>query len=144
MRYEIIVDNNGYVQIIKHNIDDRKNIYELDLSKYDFSGLRKYAYKLVEKELVFDNQKYSDLVNSKTREENEKEINELKIKLNESDYLVARTFEQVMELTNPLTWITDVIRITSEFKKKYKETITNRIKWRNRIEELQNKIGGKQ
>ena len=76
---------------------------------------------------------------SSTIKDNQKEINELQQKLNESDYLVARTFEQVMELTNPLTFIADVLKILAQFKAKYRDTIKNRQAWRTRIEELRNK-----
>lgn len=141
MRYEIITNKDGYIEAIKHNLNEMKNIYELDLSKYDFSGLRKFAYKLEGKELVFDEEHYQFLINQQTQKSNIKEIEELKQKLNASDYLVARTFEQVMELSNPLTWIADVIKITADFRKKYKETISNRKKWREKIEELENEGG---
>lgn len=137
MRYEIITNKDGYVQVIKHNINEAKNIYELDLSKYDLTGLRKYAYKLVEKDLVFDELHYQELIDKETKKDNQKEIDTLKQYLNETDYLVARTFEQVMELTNPLTFIADLLKITMQFTKKYKDVIANREKWRKRIEELE-------
>ena len=137
MRYEVITDKDNYVKIIKHNIDERKNIYEIDLSKYDLMGLRLYAHKIVDKTLVFDENKYQELLNEKTHIDNQKIILDLKTKLNDSDYLVARCFEEVMALTNPLTWIADVIKITTKFAKKYKEVIANRKQWREKIEELE-------
>lgn len=137
MRYEIITNENGYVQLIRHNINEAKNVYDLDLSKYDFSGLRKFAYKLVGKELVFDNNYYQELINDETKKQNDKEIKTLKEYLNNTDYLVARTFEQVMELTNPLTWIADVLKITIAFTTKYKDVIAKRKQYRKRIEELE-------
>lgn len=136
MRYEIITNELGYVQIIKHNINEAKNVYELDLSKYDFSGLRKFAYKLVGKELEFDNAYYQELINDETKKQNDKKIATMKEYLNETDYLVARTFEQVMELTNPLTWVADVLKITIAFTKKYKDVIAKRKEYRKKIEEL--------
>lgn len=138
MKYYIKLDKDRYVMSIVHT-GTKADFLELDLSKYDLSGSRVHAYKLEGKELVFDQNRYDELINRKQRSKDQKEIKELKQKLTESDYLVSRTFEQVMELTNPLTWIADVIKITNEFNKKYKETIANRKMWRKRIEELEKK-----
>lgn len=137
MRYSVTLDKDGYVQNIFKTGNPRLDVYDLDLSKYDLTGLRIMAYKLVKNELVFDENKYNELIKRESSKANEKEITTLKEKLTESDYIVARAFEEVMSLTNPLTWVADVIKIMIKYSSKYKEVISNRKSWRERIEELQ-------
>lgn len=139
MRYSINFDKDGYVQNIFKTGNPRMDVYELDLSLYDLSGLKIYAYKVEKNKLVFDEERYNALLNTETLKANEKEITTLKEKLTESDYIVARAFEEVMSLTNPITWVADVIKIMLKYSSKYKDTIANRKTWRERIEELQNK-----
>lgn len=142
MRYEVITNKEGYVEIIKRNVNDAKNIYELDLSKYDLTGLRLYAHKLVEKKLIFDEKKYQELLNEREISKDKIKVTELKAKLTETDYLVSRCFEEVMELSNPITWMADVLKITLKFTAKYKKVIEDRKQWRKEIEELEDKING--
>lgn len=137
MRYSINTDSDGYVQNIFVTGNPRRDVYILDLSLYDLTGLRKYAYKVGKNELIFDETRYNSLVNDKTRKENDKEISYLKEQLTETDYIVARAFEEVMQLENPVTWIVDVIKIMLRYSAKYRATITNRKLWRKRIEELE-------
>lgn len=139
MRYSVSLDKEGYVQNIYRTGNPRLDVVDLDLSLYDLSGLRIHAYKLNKNELVFDEERYKLLIGKEETKANEKEVKTLKEKLNESDYIVARAFEEVMSLTNPLTWVADVIKIMVKYSSKYKEVISNRKIWRERIEELQNK-----
>lgn len=140
MRYEVITDSDKYVLNIRHTNNIFRDVVELDLSKYDLSGQRKYAYKLGKDELIFDEERYQELLNKQAQKSNQKEIVDLKQKLNESDYIVARAFEEVMQLSNPLTWIADVIKITLKYSQKYREVIANRKIWRERIEALENRL----
>lgn len=139
MRYSITLDNDGYVQNIYRTGNPRIDVYELNLSRYDLTGLRLHAYRVGKNRLIFDEARYNLLLESEQVKSNEKEVKTLKEKLNESDYIVARAFEEVMSLTNPLTWVADVIKIMLKYSSKYKEVIANRKSWRERIEELQNK-----
>lgn len=136
MRYEVITNKDGYVQII-HHTNSPRDTYELDLTKYDLTGLRLYAYKVGKDRLIFDEEEYQRLLDSKQKIIDGKEIIELKQKLTDSDYIVSRAFEEVMQLTNPLTWVTDCLKITLKYAKKYKETIELRANYRKRIEELE-------
>ena len=138
MRYYVTTDKDGYVLSIRHT-NSRLDFAELDLTKYDLEGLRLHAHKLGRKELIFDEDKYLELLNKETIIENKKEVVELKRKLTETDYIVARAFEEVMALKNPLTWIADVLVITLKYSKKYAQTISDRTKWRERIEEIENR-----
>lgn len=142
MKYNIITDKDKYILQILLTHNPIKDHYELNLNDYDMSGNKRFCYKLIgnwktEWNIVFDQNKFEYLEKQDEPERKQKRINELKAKLTETDYLVSRTFEQVMELTNPLTWIADVIKITSDFAKKYKQQIADRKAWREEIEELQ-------
>ena len=50
--------------------------------------------------------------------------------------VIARWGEEIISLDNPLTWISDVIKINLKYMKNYKELLKNRKEWRERIEEL--------
>ena len=98
------------------------------------------CYKLMDNSLLLDEEKY--LLEKQRKEEEEairkreEQINELKMFLNDTDYIVAETFEKVMVLDNPVTFISDFIKIMVQFNSKYADLIANRKIWRDRIEEL--------
>ena len=133
MRYEVITDAQGYCVIVRHT-GTIKDFVELDLSQYDLDKL--HAYKLGHNELIFDSAKWDEIVAQEQKKADEKEIAELEKKLNDTDYIIARWGEEIVSLTNPLTWVTDVIKINNKYAKDYKEALTNRKTWRERIEEL--------
>lgn len=135
MRYEVILDKDGYVQIVRHTGTIR-DFVELNLEDYDLSNNRIYAYKLGKNELIFDEKKYQEILDDIQHKEDEKEISSLKSFLTQTDYITARAFEEIMALDNPLTWIADVIKINVKYYKQYKNVIAERIKARKRIEEL--------
>lgn len=135
MRYEVILDKEGYVQIIRHTGTIR-DFVELNLDNYDLSNNKIYAYKLGKNELIFDEQKYQEILDNIQHKEDEKEISNLKSFLMQTDYITARAFEEIMALDNPLTWVADVIRINIKYYKQYKDVIAERNKARKRIEEL--------
>lgn len=136
MKYCVRTDSDGYVQSIIHTNNRKLDIYELDLEQYDLSGDRIHAYLLGKNQLIFDQAKYDEMEAAKQRLEDDREIEELEKNLNSTDYIIARTFEEVMGLTNPLTWIADVIKILIKYSNKYREQLANRKTWRQRIEEL--------
>ena len=84
-------------------------------------------------EFVLDEEKVAE-VNQKTSDSNE--IEDLQKKLNETDYIFAKYCEELLSLNNPLTWVTDVIKLNVKYMQLYAETIKNRKQWRERIEEL--------
>lgn len=140
MKYEVITDNQGYVQIIRHTGTARDYV-ELDLTKYNLEGDRVYAYKLGKNELIWDEAKYEEICKDKEKEADMEEIEYLKKKLTDTDYIIARWGEEIVSLDNPLTWISDVIKINVKYTKEYKDAFSNRKKWRARIEELEKKWG---
>ena len=129
MRANITFDVDGYAINFAQASDGE---YELPLTVViDFLRF----YHLVNNELVLDEEKKASAVEE---EEKQIEINDLQNKLNGTDYIIARTFEEIMALDNPLTFIADFIKILKNFKSKYAEQLENRKTWRERIEELKN------
>ena len=138
MKYYVVTDAKGYVMMIKHT-GTKMDFIELDLEKYDFSEDRMYAYKLGKNELIFDDLKYQEILREKQKVADEREIEDLEQKLNDTDWIIARWGEEIVSLTNPVTWVADVIKINTKYAKEYKETFANRKTWRARIEELRSK-----
>lgn len=138
MKYEVITDAEGYVLAIQHTGTVRDYV-ELNLDDYDLTEDRVHAYKLGKNELIFDADKYEEICKEHEKEADFKEIAELKQKLTDSDYIIARWGEEIVSLENPLTWISDVIKINIRYTKEYKDAFANRRKWRARIEELEEK-----
>lgn len=133
MKYTVYVDARGYVTSITQT---GRDFVELNLEDYDFSNGRIRAYKLGKNKLIFDEQEYQNILNDRQKAQDEAEIKDLEQKLNETDYIMARFTEELLGLNNPLTWITDVIKLNAKYTKQYAEAIANRKKWRERIEEL--------
>lgn len=136
MKYEVITDLQGYVQIIRHT-GTRRDFVALDLDKYDLTEDRIYAYKLGKNELIFDEKRYQEILDAKQKKTDMEEIADLKGKLNSTDYIMAEYSEEILALDNPITWIADVIKINLKYAAKYKEALADRKKWRKRIEELE-------
>ena len=130
MKYIIITDENDYIVSM---YEDPEGI-ELP-EDFDFSFIG--CYKLIDNEIVLDEDKLTEI---EEEEEKNAEILVLQNKLNNSDYIVVRAFEDVMSLNNPLTFVADVIKIMVKYSAQYKEQLVERKTWRERIEELQ---GGK-
>ena len=133
MKYEVITDTEGYCLIVRHT-GTLKDFVELDMTQYDMDKI--HAYKLGYNRLIFDSKKWEEIEKQRQKKADEKEIADLEKKLNDTDYIIARWGEEIVSLTNPLTWVTDVIKINLNYANKYREALANRKKWRERIEEL--------
>lgn len=127
MRARINFDENGYVS---HFVVDPNGDYEID-DDLNFEFL--YCYHLVGGEIVLDEEKR---VSQIAEEQKETEIADLQLKLNGTDYIISRTFEEIMALDNSVTFVVEFIKILKEFRTKYAEQLKNRKSWRQRIEEL--------
>ena len=138
MKYQVIVDSDNYVQIIRHT-GTKKDFVELDLNEYDLNDNKLHAYQLGKNQLIFDAERYQEILDEIQEKEDLKEIASLKSFLNSTDYITARCFEEIMALNNPITWVADVIKITAKYSKQYKDTLAERVRARARIEELENK-----
>ena len=133
MKYTINVDKNNYVLSIANTIHDN---VEIDLTTIDLLHLS--AYQLINNELVLDEVKLNELIQEEHQHEVDDEIFDLEQKLNSTDYIMARMLEEIMALDKPLTFIADMIKIFIAYATKYKDTLSNRKTWRERIEELRN------
>lgn len=136
MKYQVILDLQGYVSIIRHTGTVR-DFVELNLEDYDLTNDKLHAYKLGKNKLIFDENRYQEILKEKQKKEDEKEISSLKSFLKETDYITARCFEEIMALDNRLTWVIDVIAITLKYRQQYKEALAKRVWARKRIEELE-------
>lgn len=128
-KYKFEYDEQGYIVSFYSVLDDDYD-YIGDISNIDVSS---GWFKFVNGELVEDLDKKAQVEDKIFKEE---EIYDLEQKLNSTDYIMSRMVEELMELDNPLTFITDTIKIFVAYGKKYKEQIANRKIWRARIEEL--------
>lgn len=127
MRARINFDENGYVS---HFVVDPNGDYEID-DDINFEFL--YCYHLIDGEIVLDEEKRASQI---AEEQKETEITDLHSKLNGTDYIISRTFEEIMSLDNSVTFIVEFIKILKDFRTKYAEQLKNRKSWRQRIEEL--------
>lgn len=135
MRYEVLTDRMNYVLSIKHT-GTKRDFVELNLDDYDLSDGRINAYQLGKNTLIWDEQRWNDILAIRQKKADTEEINDLKGKLNDTDWIMAKWVEEILSLQNPLTWIADVIKINIKYMKEYSQTIADRKAWRERIEEL--------
>lgn len=140
MKYFVTVDVRGYILNITHT-GTIKDYVELNLDEYDLNKIR--AYKLGKNKLIFDAEEWKRISDETQKKKDFKEIDELKSFLYETDYITSRAFEEIMALTNPLTYIADVIKIQIKYTKQYADALAKRVWARNRIEELEKKWGVK-
>ena len=133
MKYYVTTDLRGYVLSVVHTGTIRDYV-ELNLEDYDLTKIR--AYKLGKNKLIFDAEEWKRIEDENQHKADEKEISELEQKLADTDYIFAKYCEELLAMDNPLTWISDVIKLNVRYTKQYSETIKNRKKWRERIEEL--------
>ena len=89
-----------------------KDYVELDLSQYDLEKIR--AYKLGKNQLIFDQEEWDRIESEKQQIANEKEIASLQAFLLETSNYPMRAWEEVLTLTNPLTFVADVIKILAK------------------------------
>lgn len=136
MKYYITTDSRGYVLTIQHT-GTGKDFCELDLSLYDLD--KKRAYKLGHNKLIFDEEEWERISKVAEYEADMQEIAELKAYLEETDNCSLRAWEEIMALTNPLTWVADVIKITIKYSKDYKNIFARRVAAWQRIDELEEK-----
>ncbi len=132
MKYEVITDYQGYVQVIRHTGTIR-DFVELDLDQYDLTEDRIYAYKLGKNKLIFDESKYQEILDEKQKEADEKQIEKLYKELQATDEEMLEFLEDMFSLKNPLTFIADLINLM----KKYSMLVVARQQIRQRIKELQ-------
>lgn len=100
----------------------------------DFDLRYVYCYHLVDGQIVLDESRKAEQIE---KEMGQIEIEDLKKKLSETDYIFAQEVEEISSLSNPVTFISDLIKILVSYSTKYKDIISNRKAWRDRIKELE-------
>lgn len=80
MKYKLNLDKNNYLISFVHT-NTEEDIYELNASEMKLDYLN--CYKLVDDEIIFDEEKYNTLVDTKAKAE---QIAELKKQLADTDY----------------------------------------------------------
>lgn len=131
MLFTVNTDKNGYVLSLSHTAKD--NI-EIDIESIDLTYLN--AYELAGNKLVFNQDRKNEIEEERQASAKQTEIDSLKKSLADTDYIVSEAFESVLALDNPVTFISDFIKIMVQFNSKYATVIANRKIWRDRIEEL--------
>lgn len=129
--FTVNLDKDKYILSISHTKNDN---VEIDLSLLDMRYLN--AYKLINSEIIFDEQKKAEMEQAETDRAKETEIAELERMLKDTDYIFSKELEEITALSNPVTFITDLIKILVAYAKDYKDVIANRKNWRERIKEL--------
>jgi len=129
-RYKLEINEDGYIIGFYTTLGDEFD-YEGQMANFPFAT-RGWT-KLVNGQLVEDLAKKAEILE---KEATDLEISDLEEKLNSTDYIIARTFEDIMALDNSVTFIVDFIKIIRQFREKYKDALANRKTWRERIEEL--------
>ena len=100
----------------------------------DFDLRYIYCYHLVDGQIVLDESRKADQIE---KEMYQIEIEDLKKKLSETDFIFIQELEEISSLSSPVTFITDLIKILVSYSTKYKDIISNRKAWRDRIKELE-------
>lgn len=132
MLYTLILDKNNYVLSISHTSNDD---VELDLEDLDLSHIG--AYKFTGGKLVLDEDKKEELIEEETVVEKAIEITELKEYLISTSDVANDFVEQLFSLTNPLTFVSDLVSLINSYKNTYKIILAERRTARNRLKELE-------
>lgn len=131
MLFTVNLDEDNFILSLAHTNNDN---VEIDVEDIDMQYLN--AYQLINGIVTLNAEKKAELVEAEEQEAKDEEIAELEKNLNDTDYIMARMLEEIMGLSNPLTFITDMLLIFANYATKYREALANRKTWRARIEEL--------
>ena len=126
--FTINLDKDNYILSISHTQNDN---VEIDLSTLDLRYLN--AYKYENSKVILDEKKKAELIAEEESREKADEITELKEQLQGTDEDILAMLEDIGSLTNPLTFVTDLIALV----KKYATLIAERKNIREQIKELE-------
>lgn len=115
MKYTLNLDEKNYILSIANTADDN---VELDLKSMELEYLQ--AYKYENDTLTLDENKKAEIIAQDQEEAKQTEIQELRKKLQDTDYI----------------W--NVIQEGDRTKEYYADVIEQRHQWRKRIRELEN------
>lgn len=128
--FTVNLDKDGFILSISHTAFDNVS---LNLEEMDLNHLN--AYQLIGEKAVLNEEKLAELVAEEEQKEKEIEIADLTSQLESSNDDMLGFLEDLGSLTNPLTFISDLISLA----KKYATLIANRKSIREQIEELKKK-----
>lgn len=126
MKYNVITDKDGYIESI---FADEKGI-EIDISGMKLQYL--FCYRLEDGKVVLDESKYNAIISD---EEVDDRIAELQSLLASTDYIQDGLISGLLQLKNPVTFITDLIALLNSTLTEYPAIIAQRAEW---IAELKN------
>ena len=129
--FTVNLDKDGFILSISHTAFDNVS---LNLEEMDLNHLN--AYQLIDGKAVLNEEKLAELVAEEEEREKEIEIADLTLQLESSNDDMLGFLEDLGSLTNPLTFISDLISLA----KKYATMIANRKSIREQIEELKKKL----
>ena len=126
----IKTDKDNYVTDYYYT-NDADGAYDVSMSDVDVGYIG--CYQFVDNKFILDNEKYEE---EKADDEKQNEIILLKNNLADTDYIFCKELEEITSLSNPLTFVSDIIKILVNYATVYKDVIAQRKAWRARIEEL--------
>ena len=131
-KYTVNTDDNGYVLSIAHTSSDS---IEIDISSIEADFLN--AYKLVDGSLVLDESKKSEIAKAAKKAADGERVRVLKAYLEETDSIFIDMMEEIMaSLSNPVTFISDMIKVFSKYNTNYASVLLERQNAKAEIEEL--------
>ena len=126
-KYELIKNDEGFiVSMIKSD----KGI-EVDVSNMDLAYLDCYYEK--DGKVILNEERKAQMI---ADEEKESRIHELETMLEESDGIITGMLDDIVALDNPVTFISDFIKVLANYNSKYSKLIADRKAWRSELEEL--------
>ena len=120
MKYKVNIDKDGYIESI---FADEKGI-EIDISSIKLDYL--FCYRLEEGKVVLDENKYNTIISN---EAVEARIAELQSLLASTDYIQDGLISGLLQLKNPVTFITDLIALLTGTLTEYPTIIAQRSEW---------------
>ena len=104
---------------------------EVDVSKMDLAYLDCYYEK--DGKIVLNEERKAQMEADESRESR---IHELEKMLEESDSIVTGMLDDIASLNNPVTFISDFIKVLADYNGKYASLIADRKAWRAELETL--------
>lgn len=126
-KYEILIDEAGYITGL---IQSDKGI-EIDIKNIMLDYLS--CYKLADNKVVIDSEKYEQ---EKTERNTNERITILEKNLSDTDYVQDGLISSLLQLKNPVTFITDLIALLSSTLTEYPTIIAQRAEWIAELKQL--------
>lgn len=120
MKYKVNIDKDGYIESI---YADEKGI-EIDIAGIKLDYL--FCYRLEEGKVILDENKYNAIISD---EAVQARIAELQSLLASTDYIQDGLISGLLQLKNPVTFITDLIALLNSTLTEYPAIIAQRAEW---------------